>query len=62
MSSDSRSLYRKVHIRPAEVRDIQAFAPLSDRNLKHQGFVGAAEAQMVVETMTQGRSLWRSQL
>jgi hypothetical protein len=34
----------RVSIRPAEVRDIQAFARIWDRNLKHQGFVDAAEA------------------
>ena len=31
-----------VFVRPAEVRDIQAFARIWDRNLKHQGFVDAA--------------------
>ena len=35
----------KVYIRPAEVRDIQAFARIWDRNLQHQGFVAVAEAQ-----------------
>jgi hypothetical protein len=35
----------RVFIRPAEVRDIQAFARLWDRNLKHQGFVDAAAAR-----------------
>jgi hypothetical protein len=34
-----------IFIRPAEVRDIQAFARIWDRNLKHQGFVDDAEAQ-----------------
>jgi hypothetical protein len=33
----------KVYVRPALVRDIQAFARIWDRNLKHQGFVDAAE-------------------
>jgi hypothetical protein len=33
----------KVFIRPAEVRDIQTFARIGDRNLKHQGFVDAAK-------------------
>lgn len=32
----------KVHVRPAEVRDIQAFARVWDRNLNAQGFVDAA--------------------
>jgi hypothetical protein len=32
----------KVYVRPAEMRDIQAFARIWDRNLKHQGFVDAA--------------------
>jgi hypothetical protein len=35
----------KVYVRPDEVRDIAAFARIWDRNLKHQGFVDAAEAQ-----------------
>jgi hypothetical protein len=35
----------KVYIRPAEVRDIQAFARIWDRNTKYQGFVDAAEVQ-----------------
>jgi len=35
----------KVRIRPAEVRDIQAFARMWDRNLKHQGFIDAAETK-----------------
>jgi hypothetical protein len=35
----------KVYVRPAEVRDIAVFARVRDRNLKHQGFVDAAEAQ-----------------
>jgi hypothetical protein len=35
----------QVYVRPAEVRDIQAFAHVWDRNLKHQGFVDAAEAR-----------------
>ncbi|HEY7157037.1 MAG TPA: hypothetical protein VH575_23915 [Gemmataceae bacterium] len=35
----------KVYVRQAEVRDIQAFARVWDRNLKHQGFVNAAEAR-----------------
>lgn len=35
----------KVYVRPAQVRDIQAFSRMWDRNLKHQGFVDAAEAQ-----------------
>jgi hypothetical protein len=33
----------RVFIRPADVRDIQAFARIWDRNLKHQGFVDAAK-------------------
>jgi hypothetical protein len=33
----------KAYVRPAEVRDIQVFARIWDRNLKHQGFVDAAE-------------------
>jgi hypothetical protein len=33
----------KVYVRPAEVRDIQAFARIWDRNLQAQGFVDAAE-------------------
>jgi hypothetical protein len=33
----------KVYVRPAEVRDIQAFSRIWDRNLKHQGFVDAAK-------------------
>jgi hypothetical protein len=33
----------RVFIRPADVRDIQAFSRIWDRNLKHQGFVDAAE-------------------
>jgi hypothetical protein len=33
----------RVVIRPAEVRDIQAFARIWDRNLKHQGFVDTAK-------------------
>jgi hypothetical protein len=33
----------KVYVRPAEVRDIQTFARLWDRNLKAQGFVDAAK-------------------
>jgi hypothetical protein len=32
----------KVFVRAAEVRDIQAFARIWDRNLKHQGFVDMA--------------------
>jgi hypothetical protein len=36
----------KVYVRPAEVRDIQAFARIWDRNLKHQGFMDAAESQV----------------
>jgi hypothetical protein len=32
----------KVYVRPALVRDIQAFARIWDLNLKHQGFVDAA--------------------
>lgn len=35
----------KVYVRPAEVKDIQAFARMWDRNIKHQGFVDAAKAQ-----------------
>jgi hypothetical protein len=35
----------KVYVRPAEVCDIAVFARVWDRNLKHQGFVGAAEAR-----------------
>jgi hypothetical protein len=35
----------KVYVRPAEVRDIQVFARVWDRNLKHQRFVDATEAQ-----------------
>jgi hypothetical protein len=34
----------KLYVRPALVRDIQAFARIWDRNLKHQGFVAAAAA------------------
>ena len=34
----------KVFVRPAEVRDIQAFSSVWDRNLKHQGFVEAAKS------------------
>ena len=34
----------KVFVRPAEVRDIQAFSRVWDRNLKHQGFVEAAKS------------------
>jgi hypothetical protein len=33
----------KVFIRPAEVRDIEAFSRIWDRNIKHQGFVDAAK-------------------
>jgi hypothetical protein len=33
----------KVCVRPAEVRDIQAFTGVWDRNLKHQGFVDASK-------------------
>jgi hypothetical protein len=33
----------RVNIRPAEVRDIQVFARLWDRNLKVEGFVDAAK-------------------
>ena len=33
----------KVFVRPAEVRDIQAFARIWDRNLQAQGFVDAAK-------------------
>jgi hypothetical protein len=36
----------KVFVRPAELRDIQTFARMWDRNLKHQVFVGAAEAKL----------------
>jgi hypothetical protein len=32
----------KVYIRSAEVRDIQSFARMWDRNLKAQGFMDAA--------------------
>jgi hypothetical protein len=32
----------KVYVRPVEVRDIQAFARMWDRNIKAQGFVDAA--------------------
>ena len=32
----------KVYVRPAEVRDIQAFARMWDRNIKAQGFLGTA--------------------
>jgi hypothetical protein len=35
----------RVMIRPALVRDIAAFARIWDRNLKHQGFVDAAQAR-----------------
>jgi hypothetical protein len=35
----------KLYVRPALVRDIQAFARIWDRNLKHQGFVDAAKGQ-----------------
>ena len=34
----------RIMIRPALVRDIQAFSRVWDRNLKHQGFVDAAKA------------------
>jgi hypothetical protein len=34
----------QAYVRPAEVRDIAAFARVWDRNVKHQGFVDAAEA------------------
>jgi hypothetical protein len=34
-----------VCVRPEEVRDTQAFDRIWDRNLKHQGFVAAAEAE-----------------
>jgi hypothetical protein len=37
--------YGKVYGRPAGVRDIQVFARILDRNIKHQGFVEAAETQ-----------------
>ena len=33
----------KVFVRPTEVRDIQAFARIWARNLKHQGLVDAAK-------------------
>ena len=33
----------KVFVRPAEVRDIQAFARIWDRNLQAQGFVDVAK-------------------
>jgi hypothetical protein len=33
----------KVYVRPAEVRDIQAFARIWDRNLQAQGFVDTAK-------------------
>lgn len=35
----------KVHVRPAEVRDIMSFARIWDRNIKAQGFVDAAKAE-----------------
>jgi hypothetical protein len=35
----------RVMIRPALVRDIAAFARIWDRNLKHQGFIDAAQAK-----------------
>jgi hypothetical protein len=35
----------KLYLRPALVKDIAAFARIWDRNLKGQGFVGAAQAQ-----------------
>jgi hypothetical protein len=34
----------RANVLPAEVPDIQAFARIWDRNLKHQGFVDAAKA------------------
>jgi hypothetical protein len=33
----------RVYVRPAVAKDIAAFARIWDRNLKHQGFVDAAE-------------------
>jgi hypothetical protein len=33
----------KVYVHPAVVRHIAAFARIWDRNLKHQGFLDAAE-------------------
>jgi hypothetical protein len=35
----------KVYVRPALARDIAAFVRIWDRNLKHRGFVEAAQAQ-----------------
>jgi hypothetical protein len=35
----------KVYVHPAEVRDIQAFARIWVRNLKHQGSASAAKGQ-----------------
>jgi hypothetical protein len=35
----------RVYVRPALVRDVQAFARVWDRSLKHQGFVDAATTQ-----------------
>jgi hypothetical protein len=35
----------RVHVHPALVRDIASFSRVWDRNLKAQGFVGAAAAQ-----------------
>jgi hypothetical protein len=35
----------RVYVRPAEVRDIQAFARIWDRTLKYQGFVDAAKGR-----------------
>ncbi len=35
----------KVFVRPAEVRDIEAFARIWDRNIKAQGFVDAAKTR-----------------
>jgi hypothetical protein len=43
----------KVYGLPAVVRDIRAFARIRDRNIKHQGFVEAAETHSDVETITQ---------
>jgi hypothetical protein len=35
----------RVYVRPAEARDIQAFARIWDRNIRVQGFVEAAKTQ-----------------
>jgi hypothetical protein len=39
----------KVYVRPAEVRDIQAFVRVWDRNIKAQGFVDAAKVRAEID-------------